>query len=238
MAEDFIPDNTKKHQIDKIFQVIDKNKDNKEICKIAFETLNSKCLENPSIIFPILSNFLGLVSKGSLKLVQEGNHILLNFFQDFSNKELIKIVLDNDIKKNLLNLIKDGKTEYPFWMNPYTNAIEELTKISYMTMDFFKEDFDINKYIPLYKEDSNALNNKMSSSSGKLEEYFPKGELDIILYNNDNIKNELYGIKNDKNKSGNDMEEEDFNEIDNKNKISVEDVYKTNSKIFEMKFTD
>ena len=93
-----------------------------------------------------LSNFLGLVSKGSLKLVQEGNHILLNFFQDFSNKELIKIVLDNDIKKNLLNLIKDGKTEYPFWMNPYTNAIEELTKISYMTMDFFKEDFDINKY--------------------------------------------------------------------------------------------
>ena len=34
MAEDFIPDYTKKQQIDKIFQVIDKNKDNKEICKI------------------------------------------------------------------------------------------------------------------------------------------------------------------------------------------------------------
>ena len=74
MAEDFIPDNTKKQQIDKIFQVIDKNKENKEnkeICKIAFDTLNSKCLENPSIIFPILSNFLGIISKGSLRLIQE-----------------------------------------------------------------------------------------------------------------------------------------------------------------------
>ena len=100
MAEDFIPDYTKKHQIDKIFQVIDKNKDNKEICKIAFDTLNSKCLENPSIIFPVLSNFLSIINKCNLKLVQEGNHILLGFFQDFSYKELIKILLDNDIKNN------------------------------------------------------------------------------------------------------------------------------------------
>ena len=139
MAEDFIPDYTKKHQIDKIFQVIDKNKDNKEICKIAFDTLNSKCLENPSIIFPVLSNFLTIINKCNLKLVQEGNHILLGFFQDFSYKELIKILLDNDIKKNLLTLIKEGKTEYPLWFNPTTNAIEELISVPYMTMDCFKK---------------------------------------------------------------------------------------------------
>ena len=238
MAEDFIPDYTKKQQIDKIFQVIDKNKDNKEICKIAFDTLNSKCLENPSIIFPILSNFLGIISKGNLKLVQEGNHILLNFFQDFSNKELTKIILDNDIKKNLLNLIKDGKTEYPLWINPYTNIIEELTSIYYMTMDFFKEDFDINKYIPLYKEDSNALANKISMSSGKSDEIFTKGEIDILFQNNPNIKNELYGIKNDKNNSNDELQEEELNEINNKDKISVEEVYKKNSKIFETKFNE
>ena len=49
MTEEFIHDNTKKQQIDKIFHVIDKNKDNKEICKIAFETLNSKCLEDVEV---------------------------------------------------------------------------------------------------------------------------------------------------------------------------------------------
>ena len=151
MAEEFIQDNTKKQQIDKIFQVIDKNKDNKEICKIAFDTLNSKCLENPSIIFPIMTNFLALISKCNLKLIEDGNPILLNFFQDFGNKELIKILSDNDIKKNLLSLLKEEKTEYPFYINPMTNDLEQLTNISYMTMDFFKEDFDINKYTPLYK---------------------------------------------------------------------------------------
>ena len=101
-------DNTKKQQIDKIFQVIDKNKDNKEICKIAFDTLNSKCLENPSIIFPIMTNFLSLISKGNLKLIEDGNQVLISFFEDFSNKELTKILLDNDIKKGLLSQLKDG----------------------------------------------------------------------------------------------------------------------------------
>ena len=32
-----------------------------------------------------------------------------------------------------------------------------------MTMDFFTKDFDINKYAPLYKEDFNAINNRISS---------------------------------------------------------------------------
>ena len=237
MAEDYIPDNTKKQQIDKIFQVIDKNKDNKEICKIAFDTLNSKCLENPSIIFPILSNFLGIISKGSFKLVQEGNNILLNFFQDFNFKDLIKIIHDIDIKKNILSLIKEGKTDYPLYMNPITGNIEELTNVSYMTMDFFTKDFDINKYAPLYKEDSNAKNNKITSS--KSEEIFSKNEIDILFQNDPNLKNELYGAKNEKNKSAQmDLEmEEEINDI-NKNKISVEELYKNNSKNFDMKFSE
>ena len=137
MAEEFIQDNTKKQQINKIFQVIDKNKDNKEICKIAFETLNSKCLENPSIIFPILTNFLALISKGNLKLIEDGNPILINFFQDLNNKDIIKILLDNDIKKQLLNLLKEGKVEYPFYIEPYNNLIEPLVNINYITMDIF-----------------------------------------------------------------------------------------------------
>ena len=112
MAEELIHDNTKKQQIDKIFQVIDKNKELKEICKIAFDTLNSKCLENPSIIFPIMTNFLTLISKGNQKLIQEGNPILINFFEDFNNKELIKLLLDNDIKKDLLSQLKDGNNGF------------------------------------------------------------------------------------------------------------------------------
>ena len=232
MSEDFIPDNTKKQQIDKIFQVIDKNKDNKEICKIAFDTLNSKCLENPSIIFPILSNFLGIISKGNLTLVQEGNNILLSFFQDFSFKELTKILLDNDIKKNILSLIKEGKTDYPLYVNPITNSIEEIKNVPYMTMDFFTKDFDINKCAPLYKEDFNAINNLNSSS--KSEELFSKGEFDILFQNDPNLKNELFVTKSDKSKEGEMELEEDINEIKNKNKISVKDFYKKNSKIFEM----
>ena len=232
MSENFIPDNTKKQQIDKIFQVIDKNKDNKEICKIAFDTLNSKCLENPSIIFPILSNFLGIISKGNLTLVQEGNNILLSFFQDFSFKELTKILLDNDIKKNILSLIKEGKTDYPLYVNPITNSIEEIKNVPYMTMDFFTKDFDINKCAPLYKEDFNAINNLNSSS--KSEELFSKGEFDILFQNDPNLKNELFVTKSDKSKEGEMELEEDINEIKNKNKISVKDFYKKNSKIFEM----
>ena len=235
MAEDFIPDYTKKQQIDKIFQVIDKNKDNKEICKIAFETLNSKCLENPSIIFPILSNFLVIINKGNLKLIEEGNHVLLNFFQDFSFKELTKILLDNDFKKNLLKLIKDGKTEYPLCINPTSNEIEELTSVPYLTINLFKKDFDINKYAPLYKEDSNAVNNKMASS--KTEEFFSKSDINILFQNDPNLKNELFGIKNEKSKSK-EMDIDDFNESRDKNKIPVEELYKKNSQELDMKFSN
>ena len=236
MAEDFIPDYTKKHQIDKIFQVIDKNKDNKEICKIAFETLNSKCLENPSIIFPILSNFLVIINKGNLKLIEEGNHVLLNFFQDFSFKELTKILLDNDFKKNLLKLIKDGKTEYPLCINPTSNEIEELTSVPYLTINLFKKDFDINKYAPLYKEDSNAINNKMSSSKSE-EIIFSKSEINILFPNESKLKNELLGIKDEKNKS-NEMEEEEFNDLKDKDKIPVEEFYKSHYQNFDMKFSN
>ena len=233
MAEDFIPDYTKKHQIDKIFQVIDKNKDNKEICKIAFDTLSSKCLENPSIIFPILSNFLTIVSKGNLKLVQEGNNILLSFFQDFSYKELIKILHDDDIKKNILKLIKEGKTDYPLWFNPNNDTIEELVSIPYMNMDFFTKDFDINKFAPLYKEDSNAINNKLNND--KTEEIFKKGEIDILFQNDPKLKNELFGMKNEKSKSNEMEEEEEINYLNNKDKITFDELFKENAKIFDMK---
>ena len=233
MAEDFIPDYTKKQQIDKIFQVIDKNKDNKEICKIAFDTLSSKCLENQSIIFPILFNFIGIVSKGNLKLIQEGNHILLSFFQDFGNKELSKIILDNDIKKKLLTLIKEGKTEYPLWVNTSNNTIEELKSVSYMTTDFFKKDFDINKYAPLYKEDSNAMNNKLNSD--KIEEVYSKNDINILFQNNPDIKNELFGIKNESNK--NEEVEEEINDLNIKDKISVEEFYKKNTHSLDMKLS-
>ena len=233
MAEDFIPDYTKKHQIDKIFQVIDKNKDNKEICKIAFDTLSSKCLENPSIIFPILSNFLTIVSKGNLKLVQEGNNILLSFFQDFSYKELIKILHDDDIKKNILKLIKEGKTDYPLWFNPNNDTIEELVSIPYMNMDFFTKEFDINKFAPLYKEDSNAINNKLNND--KTEEIFKKGEIDILFQNDPKLKNELFGMKNEKSKSNEMEEEEEINYLNNKDKITFDELFKENAKIFDMK---
>ena len=234
MAEEFIQDNTKKQQINKIFQVIDKNKDNKEICKIAFETLNSKCLENPSIIFPILTNFLALISKGNLKLIEDGNPILINFFQDLNNKDIIKILLDNDIKKQLLNLLKEGKVEYPFYIEPYNNLIEPLVNINYITMDIFKEDFDINKFAPLYKEDSKMINRNYLSSS-KNEEIFSEGEINILFQNDQNLKKELLESKIHKKNSKEEDEEEEINEDNNKDKISVEELYKTYSKIYDMK---
>ena len=237
MAEEFIQDNTKKQQIDKIFQVIDKNKDNKEICKIAFDTLNSKCLENPSIIFPIMSNFLTLISKGNLKLIEDGNSILINFFEDFGNKELIKILLDNDVKKNLLSQLKDGKIDYPFYVNPSNNSFEQLINISYITMDFFKKDFDINKYAPLYKEDSSMINNKNSMGQKKEEEVFSKNDIDILFQNDQSLKKELLeGLDNKKNK-GKDEEdyEDEINDVYNKDKISVDDLYKKYSKNYDMK---
>ena len=236
MAEEFIQDNTKKQQIDKIFQVIDKNKDNKEICKIAFDTLNSKCLENPSIIFPIMTNFLGLISKCNLKLIEDGNPILINFFQDFGNKELTKILLDHEIKKNLLSQLKEEKTEYPFYINPITNDLEPLTNIPYMTLDFFKEDFDINKYAPLYKEDSNRDNNKNPLGSSKTEELFSKNDIDILFHNDKKLKNELLeSLVNKRSKSKEEDEDDEMNDFNNKGQISVEEVYKKYSKNYDMK---
>ena len=218
MAEDFIHDNTKKQKIDKMFHVIDKNKDNKEICKIAFDTLNSKCLENPSNIFPIMTNFLSLISKGNLKLIEEGNQILINFFQDFNNKDLTKILLDNDIKKDLLAQLKDGKTEYPYYMNPYTNSLEQLNNIPYMTMDFFKENFDINKYKPLYKEDTNMIN-KNTSVSKNSEEFFSKGDINILFQNDQTLKNELLESFANKNNNSKELEDDDEEmKENNKNK--------------------
>ena len=230
MAEESILDNTKKQQIDKIFQVIDKNKDNKEICKIAFDTLNSKCLENPSIIFPIMTNFLALISKGNLKLIEDGNPILINFFQDFGSKDLIKILLDNHIKKDLLNQLKEGKNDYPFYLNPHTNTLDQLTNISYMTMDFFKEDFDISKYAPLYKEDLNMIHSKNSMAS-KGEEVFSKSEINILFQNDQNLKKELL----EGSKLKDEEEDDEMNEDNNKDKITVEDLYKKFSKNFDMK---
>ena len=236
MAEEFINDNTKKQQIDKIFQVIDKNKDNKEICKIAFDTLNSKCLENPSIIFSIMTNFLSLISKGNLRLIEDGNQILISFFEDFSNKELIKILSDNDIKKSLLSQLKDGKLEYPFYIEPYKNTFEQLTSISYITMDFFKEDFNINNYLPLYKEDSKMINKSSGLSGNKCEEIFSKGDIDILFQNDQNLKNKLLESFNKKGKEKEiEEEDEEMNEEINKDKISVEELYSKYSKIFDMK---
>ena len=234
MAEDFIHYNTKKQQIDKIFQVIDKNKDNKEINKIAFETLSSKCLENPSIIFPIMTNFLTLISKGNQKLIQDGNPILLNFFQDFNNKELIKILLESDIKKNLLSQLKDGKVEYPFYIDPYTNSLEQLANISYMTMDFFTKDFDINKFAPLYKEDSNMLNKNQFSSS-KSEEIFSKGDINILFQNDQALKNQLLESFGNKKSKEKDEDDEEINDDNTKDKITVEELYKKYAKKYEIK---
>ena len=237
MAEDFIHDNTKKQKIDKMFHVIDKNKDNKEICKIAFDTLNSKCLENPSNIFPIMTNFLSLISKGNLKLIEEGNQILINFFQDFNNKDLTKILLDNDIKKDLLAQLKDGKTEYPYYMNPYTNSLEQLNNIPYMTMDFFKENFDINKYKPLYKEDTNMIN-KNTSVSKNSEEFFSKGDINILFQNDQTLKNELLESFANKNNNSKELEDDDEEmKENNKDKICVEEIYKIYSKDFDTKLT-
>ena len=232
-------DNTKKQQIDKIFQVIDKNKDNKEICKIAFDTLNSKCLENPSIIFPIMTNFLSLISKGNLKLIEDGNQVLISFFEDFSNKELTKILLDNDIKKGLLSQLKDGKLEYPFYIEPYNNSFSQLNSISYITMDLFKEDFNVNKYAPLYKEDSKMIN-KNNLVSNKSEEIFSKGDINILFQNDQTLKNKLLESFNKKGKEKDVEEEEDeeMNEDNNKDKISVEELYSKYSKIFDMKLNN
>ena len=229
MAEDSNHDNTKKQQIDKIFQVIDKNSNNKEICKIAFDTLNSKCLENPSVIFPIMTNFLTLISKGNQKLIQDGNPILINFFEDFNNKELIKLLLDNAIKKDLLSQLKDGNFDYPFCINPNNNSLEQLIEISYMTMDFFKEDFDINKYAPLYKEDLNKKN-KNNIVSSKSDDLLTEDQVNLLFQNNPNLKDELFK----KNSKEEDDDSEEMKEDNNKG-LKVDELYLKYSKKKDMK---
>ena len=67
-------------------------------------------------------------------------------------------------------------------MNPTTNFIEPLEKLSYMTMDFFTEDFNMNQYAPLYKEDSNAkIGRSISGTSKNEDNIFTKGEIDILF---------------------------------------------------------
>ena len=93
-------------QINKIFLVIEKNQENKEISKIAYETLNSKCLENPILIIPILNKLINLTKKGNLKFIEESHFILINFFEDFSEKILEKILKDEFYKNKLIEIYK------------------------------------------------------------------------------------------------------------------------------------
>ena len=102
-----------------------------------------------------------------------------------------------------------------------------------MTMDFFTKDFDINKFAPLYKEDSNMIN-KSQISASKGEEIFSKGDINILFQNDQNLKNELLESLGNK-KSKEKDEEEEINEANNKDKMTVEELYKKYSKKYEMK---
>jgi hypothetical protein len=57
-------------QISKIFKIIE-TAENREISKIAAETLANKCLENPYAIYVIFKNFFEFSKKGKLKVFDD-----------------------------------------------------------------------------------------------------------------------------------------------------------------------
>ena len=230
MSEEFLQDNTQKQQTDKIFQVIEKNKDNKEINKIAFDTLSNKCLENPSIIFPILSNFISLIGKGALNIFEDGESLLFNFFEDLSSKEIIKILLDSSIKKNILSLLREGIPEYPLVFSLKNITLEKLEHIPYMTMDIFDSNFDIEKYASLYRAESNIISKNPSNE-------FSKREIDLLFHNDPKLKSEMYeGFVNKKSLNNSNSNPDDLIPMKDDNKITVDEIYKKSSSDLNMKF--
>ena len=231
MSEEFLQDNTKKQQTDKIFQVIEKNKDNKEISKIAFDTLSNKCLENPAIIFPILSNFISLIGKGTISLFEYGESILFNFFEDLSPKEIIKILLDSDIKKNILSLLREGTPDCPLVFNIKNSSLEKLEHIHYMTMDIFDSNFDINKYASLFRAESNLVSKNQPTE-------FNRREIDLLFHNDPKLKSEMIeGFVNKKTLTNSfNSNFDDLITTKEDNKIQVDEIYKKSSSDLNMKF--
>ena len=143
-------------QINKIFLVIEKNQENKEISKIAYETLNSKCLENPILIIPILNKLINLTKKGNLKFIEESHFILINFFEDFSEKILEKILKDEFYKNKLIEIYKkfyynnNNENVFLFFINYENFEIENINELNFVDFDLF-EKFDIKKIKDLVK---------------------------------------------------------------------------------------
>ena len=229
-------------QINKIFLVIEKNQENKEISKIAYETLNSKCLENPILIIPILNKLINLTKKGNLKFIEESHFILINFFEDFSEKILEKILKDEFYKNKLIEIykkyfIENNKNVFNniFFINYENFEIEKINELNFVDFDLF-EKFDIKKIKDLVAEEKNNNNNN-NFNLNKLhsEEIFNNYEMKILF--NDDIKKEFEKEKNiQKTKS----EFINFDNINNEddNKINIENFYDSNKKIFKFNLNE
>ena len=209
-------------QIDKIFQVIEKNQDNQEIVKLAFETLINKCLENSIFIFPVLKNILSSISKGSLKLIEDASIIFSSFFEEFSYFTIEKILSDDFFRNQIIEICKNSlNSENNFFtINPKNLIIEKITKKKFLNYNLFNDKLDINQIESLLAKEKNDLSHLNHDFS------LNKMDINILFGNNEELKKEVEMLKN---KSENFIEDENENE----NLIKIEDLFNENYQFYE-----
>lgn len=212
-------------QINQIFQIIE-TAENREISKIAAETLANKCLDNPFTIYIIFKNFLLYSNKGKLRVFDDAG-FLIDLILEEMDKETIKKLFETEYFKECIKQVyEDNKIFYSFDNVNY--AFQPLENINIMAFDILNK-VNFESIEGLYSNKAEDWTNG-NSEGEKGAEGFGKMDLEILFPMKDEIKQEIEQCFNMNNKnnlrnlhSNELLKESSFSSNNNKDKMSISD---------------
>lgn len=226
-------------QINQIFNIIE-SAENREISKIAAETLANKCLDNPLTIFIIFKNFLDFSVKGKLRVFDDAG-FLIDLILEELDKEAIKKLFETEFFRDCIkNVYKENKIFYSFdHINNSFTAIESIIHIPFEAL----EKISFETIEGLYSNRAEDWGNSAPDSDAK-NEAFGKIDLEILFPIKDDIKLEIEQCMNVgkntnvSNASTLNRQSSNLSANTKENKISICEFYKQVSKRFDLKIND
>ncbi len=212
-------------QINQIFQIIE-TAENREISKIAAETLANKCFDNPFAIFIIFKNFLDFSLKGKLRVFDDAG-FLINLILEELDKDAIKKLFETEFFKECIikNVYQNNKFFYSFNNLNYTFLAMENLPI--LTFDILYK-INLENIEGLYSNKAEDWGNHNSDENSKGES-FGKMDLEILFPIKDEIKQEIEDCLNvgrSINNLNNDLNKQSLNlSLINRDKINIADFY-------------
>jgi len=174
-------------QINQIFHIIE-TAENREISKIAAETLANKCLDNPLAIYIIFKNFLDFSIKGKLRVFDDAG-FLIDLILEEMDKDTIKKLFETEFFKDCIKKVyEENKLFYSF---DHVNSIfADLGSINIAPFELLGK-ISVESFEGLYSNKAEDWANAASDSEGKAEGGFGKMDLEILFPIKDEIKQEI-----------------------------------------------